>query len=212
MAGGIGTVAGGIGTGIGRVGAAVYETGERAATNVSKTALNLRPGVSGVSGANGSTSARPSDPNKPRIHPIHPQVPIHPAEWSKQAEREAVAARARAELNAGIRLLHRSAGAICADAKPSLGGESPGPEDWGPLATLALTLAELARGAKKGGGFPDATAWVQRRRLNASSCDADGGTVSKTVSSGIAGRLGAWETRRRALFWHPRFRERRTAA
>lgn len=198
VAGGIGTVAGGIGTGIGRVGAAVYETGERAATNVSKTALNLRPGVSGVSGVSGA-----NDPNKPRIHPIHPQVPIHPAEWSKQAEREAVAARARAELNAGIRLLHRSAGAICADAKPSLGGESPGPEDWGPLATLALTLATAARGAKKGGGFPDATAWVQRRRLNASSCDADGGTVSKTVSSGIAGRLGAWETRAESAFLAP---------
>jgi hypothetical protein len=78
-----------------------------------------------------------------------------------------------------------------------LGARPPLPEDWGPLATLALTLAELARGAKKGGGFPDATAWVQRRRrLN----DADGGTVSKTVSSsGIAGRLGAWEMRESAF-------------
>ncbi len=206
VAGGIGTVAGGIGTGIGRVGAAVCETGERrAATNVSnKTASNPLPGRSTGLSTGLSTDARsfngPNDPNKPhraaRPSPVHPPVPIHPAEWSKQAEREAAAARARAELNAGIRLLHRSAAAICADARSSSGARPPPPEDWGPLATLALTLAELARGAKKGGGFPDATAWVQRRRLN----DADGGTVSKTVSSsGIAGRLGAWEMRESAF-------------
>ena len=186
VAGGIGTVAGGIGTGIGRVGAG------------RSTGLSTgRPGLSTDAGAND-----PNDPNKPQVYRdarlslVHPPVPIHPAEWSKQAEREAAAARARAELNAGIRLLHRSAGAICADARSSLGARPPPPEDWGPLATLALTLAELARGAKKGGGFPDATAWVQRRRLN----DADGGTVSKTVSSsGIAGRLGAWEMRESAF-------------
>ena len=188
VAGGIGTVAGGIGTGIGRVGAAGRSTGLSTG----------RPGLSTDAGAND-----PNDPNKPQVYrdarlsPVHPPVPIHPAEWSKQAEREAAAARARAELNAGIRLLHRSAGAICADARSSLGARPPPPEDWGPLATLALTLAELARGAKKGGGFPDATAWVERRRrLN----DADGGTVSKTVSSsGIAGRLGAWEMRESAF-------------
>ena len=202
VAGGIGAAAGGIGTGIGRVGAAVYETGERAATNVSRTALNLRPGtgaavtaVTAVTGGNRAPAAsRTNDPSKPRtphkpgpINPaLHPPVPIHPAEWSKQAEREAAAARARAELNAGIRLLHRSAGAICADAMPFLlDGARDAPEDWGPLATLALALATLARGAKKGGGFPDATGWVERRRLNASSNDTDGGTVSKTVSLGM---------------------------
>ena len=115
----------------------MYETGERAATNVSRTALNLRPGtgaaVPAVTGANRAPAAsRTNDPNKPHTPhkpgpinpaPIHPPVPIHPAEWSKQAEREAAAARARAELNAGIRLLHRSAGAICADAMPFFGTE-----------------------------------------------------------------------------------------
>jgi hypothetical protein len=67
VAGGIGTVAGGIGTGIGRVGAVVYETGERA--------LNLT--------ANQYTHT-------------HTQGRVDHAEWSKQADKEAAAAGARA--------------------------------------------------------------------------------------------------------------------
>ena len=97
VAGGIGTVAGGIGTGIGRVGAAVYETGERAATNVSRTALNLRPGtgaaVPAVTGANRAPAAsRTNDPSKPRtphkpgpINPAHPSPGPHPSRGVEQA-------------------------------------------------------------------------------------------------------------------------------
>ena len=92
VAGGIGTVAGGIGTGIGRVGAVVYETGERA--------LNLT--------ANQYTHT-------------HTQGRVDHAEWSKQADKEAAAADARAELHRATRLLHRSAGALCADARHLLG-------------------------------------------------------------------------------------------
>jgi hypothetical protein len=92
VAGGIGTVAGGIGTGIGRVGAVVYETGERR--------LNLT--------ANQYTHT-------------HTQGRVDHAEWSKQAAQEAAAADARAELHRATRLLHRSAGALCADARHLLG-------------------------------------------------------------------------------------------
>ena len=54
-----------------------------------------------------------------------PSPGAHPSRGVEQAGgAEAAAARARAELNAGIRLLHRSAGAICADARSSLGARA----------------------------------------------------------------------------------------
>ena len=189
VAGGIGTVAGGIGTGIGRVGAVVYETGERA--------LNLT--------ANQYT------------HP-HTQGRVDHAEWSKQADKEAAAADARAELHRATRLLHRSAGALCADARHALGASPP--KEWGPLATLALVLTTLARGAPNE-TFPDARPWLASRRLSVESEGAKGSTKqrhrrrsrgegegdaeshirhsTRGIAGALAGKLGgAWEMRESA--------------
>jgi hypothetical protein len=189
VAGGIGTVAGGIGTGIGRVGAVVYETGERA--------LNLT--------ANQYTHT-------------HTQGRVDHAEWSKQAAQEAAAADARAELHRATRLLHRSAGALCADARHCLGASPP--KEWGPLATLALVLTTLARGAPNE-TLPDARPWLERRRLSVESEGAKGSTKqrhrrrsrgegecegeshprhsTRGIAGALAGKLGgAWEMRESA--------------
>ena len=189
VAGGIGTVAGGIGTGIGRVGAVVYETGERA--------LNLT--------ANQYTHT-------------HTQGRVDHAEWSKQADKEAAAADARAELHRATRLLHRSAGALCADARHVLGASPP--KEWGPLATLALVLTTLARGAPNE-HLPDARPWLERRRLSVESEGAKGSTKqrhrrrsrgegegegeshirhgTRGIAGALAGKLGgAWEMRENA--------------
>jgi len=189
VAGGIGTVAGGIGTGIGRVGAVVYETGERA--------LNLT--------ANQYTHT-------------HTQGRVDHAEWSKQADKEAAAADARAELHRATRLLHRSAGALCADARHVLGASPP--KEWGPLATLALVLTTLARGAPNE-HLPDARPWLERRRLSVESEGAKGSTKqrhrrrsrgegegegesharhsTRGIAGALAGKLGgAWEMRESA--------------
>ena len=189
VAGGIGTVAGGIGTGIGRVGAVVYETGERA--------LNLT--------ANQYTHT-------------HTQGRVDHAEWSKQADKEAAAAGARAELHRATRLLHRSAGALCADARHVLGASPP--KEWGPLATLALVLTTLARGAPNE-TLPDARPWLERRHLSVESEGAKGSTKqrhrrrsrgegegegeshprhgTRGIAGALAGKLGgAWEMRESA--------------
>ena len=189
VAGGIGTVAGGIGTGIGRVGAVVYETGERA--------LNLT--------ANQYTHT-------------HTQGRVDHAEWSKQAAQEAAAADARAELHRATRLLHRSAGALCADARHCLGASPP--KEWGPLATLALVLTTLARGAPTE-HLPDARPWLERRRLGVELEGAKGSTKqrhrrrsrgegegegeshtrhsTRGIAGALAGKLGgAWEMRESA--------------